>query len=142
MLGLVVASLLATAAGAPPDAMDPAVRAEENAVRVPSPALSPFLRDPEGWRREVGLGFHATNFWSKESSHYAFYSLGLAFRMSKGSWGPFLDVGAFVPLQARQDGRVYAASRVYGDRVGGDLLLGWQGRWYPTQKTELEIGPG
>ncbi len=143
MLGLFVASLLASAAAAQPrDAADAASAAGDAGVRLRAPELSPYVRDPGGWRREVGVGFHSTNFWSKESSHYAFYSLGVNFRISKGSWGPFLDVGAYVPLQARQDGRVYAASHVYGDRIGGDILLGWQRRWDLPPRAEVEFGPG
>src|SRR5512146_2350320 len=98
--------------------------------------------DPRGTRQEVGIALNATTFWSREASHYTFYSLGLAYLRSSGSWGPFIHASAFLPLQARQDGRIYAASNVYGRRIAGDLLFGWQRRWYPSSSAEAEFGPG
>ena len=103
---------------------------------------STWPSDPRGTRQEIGFALHTTTFWSREASHYTFYSLGLAYLRSSGSWGPFVHAAGFLPLQARQDGRVFAASGVYGRRIGGDLLVGWQKRWHPSSATEAELGPG
>ena len=144
MIGLVAAALLTSAVGA--QAVDPGARGDTGpgatVLGGPVAGESPWTRDPTGVRQELGVGLHATTFWSKESSHYTFYSLGIAYLVSNGSWGPFAHVTGFLPLQARQDGRVYAAGRVYGNRIGGDFLFGWQKRWYPSRNSELELGPG
>lgn len=99
-------------------------------------------RDPEGTRQELGLGLHSTTFWSRESSHYTFHSLALSYLRSTGSSGPYLHLAGFLPIQARQDGRVYYAGDVYGKRVGGDFLVGWQWRSNPLEGAEAEVGPG
>jgi len=61
---------------------------------------------------------------------------------SLGARGPFVHVFALVPLQARQDGSVYATGDYYRRRAGGDLLLGWQWRWSVHPDLEAEAGPG
>jgi hypothetical protein len=97
--------------------------------------------DHHGWRHAVGFGAHSTTFFSKEGSQYTFHSASLGYVASVGARGPFLHAFALLPLQARQDGHVYATSDFYRRRDGGDLLLGWQWRWL-VRCVEAEAGPG
>ncbi len=95
-----------------------------------------------GWRHGIGLGLHSTTFSSKEGSQYTFHSASLGYLGSFGTRGAFLQAFALVPLQARQDGRVYSTSNYYRRRSGGDLLFGYHWRWRPRTGVEVEAGPG
>lgn len=127
LLALALAGALEAAApaGAEPD--------------VPAEAPRP---DHRGWRHALGLGPHSTTFFSKEGSQYTFHSASLGYLGSLGASGVFLHAFALVPLQARQDGHVYATADYYRRREGGDLLLGWQWRWSVGSGLEAEAGPG
>ena len=88
--------------------------------RLPTPVMAgatssrpPGRRTPSGARREA----------SSPST-----PLALGYLVSVGASGPFLHLSWLIPLQARQDGRVYAVSSVYQNSGGIDLLLGWQWR--------------
>lgn len=94
-----------------------------------------------GWRHELTLGAHTTNFASSEGSHYAFHSAALGYAGSVGAVGPFLHLSALLPFQARQDGAQYATANYYRRRSGADLLVGAQKRW-TVRTAELEAGPG
>lgn len=95
----------------------------------------------DGWRHELDLGAHSVRFSSKEGSDYAFHSATLGYGGSVGVTGPFLHVALLVPLQASQDGAVYATTNYYRHREGGDLLAGVEHRWR-VGSAELEAGPG
>lgn len=99
-------------------------------------------QDHGGWRHALGLGPHSTTFFSEEGSQYTFHSGSLGYLGSLGARGAFLHAFALVPLQARQDGSVYATGDYYRRRAGGDLLLGWQWRWSVRRDLEAEAGPG
>jgi len=122
--------------------------ADEQASVVPAPAVVPAPPPSapprsDGWRQGFGVGWHGTTFWNRESSHYTFHSLALGYIASRGARnGLLLHVSALVPLQAREDGRVYATHEVYGTRFGTDLLIGRQWRWRPAPRVEWEAGPG
>jgi hypothetical protein len=113
-----------------------------------SPGTSPDLEDEErrpdhrGWRHAVGVGPHSTTFFSERGSQYTFHSGSLGYLGSLGARGVFLHAFALMPLQARQDGRVYSTANYYRRRAGGDLLLGWQWRWSVRRDLEAEAGPG
>jgi hypothetical protein len=94
-----------------------------------------------GWRHALELGGHSTRFSSKEGSDYTFNSASIGYAGSVGAVGAFLHVSALVPLQASQDGAVYATANYYRRREGGDLLVGPQRRW-ALGSAELEAGPG
>ena len=93
-------------------------------------------------RHALALGPHATTFFSEEGSQYTFFSGSVGYLGSLGARGPFVHVFALLPLQARQDGSVYATGDYYRRRAGGDLLLGWQWRWSVRHDLEAEAGPG
>lgn len=139
----------ALGASSPSGAMSPE-------VPVPGPLLPPgrVLAPPEppgesapppyghtGWRHELDLGAHSTTFSSKEGSRYQFHSATLGYAGSYGVTGPFLRIAFVAPLQASQDGTLYATANYYRHRYGGDLLLGVQHRW-TVRGAELEAGPG
>lgn len=111
------------------------------AVTVAAPTEAPGQDGLTGWRHELMLGAHTTNFASDEGSHYAFHSAALGYAGSVGALGPFLRVSALLPFQARQDGAVYATANYYRRRSGADLLVGGQKRW-TMRSAELEVGPG
>ncbi len=112
------------------------------AVTVASPSAdAPDFGGLTGWRHELMLGAHTTNFASSAGSHYAFHSAALGYAGSVGAVGPFLHVSALLPFQARQDGAVYATANYYRRRSGVDLLVGAQKRW-TLRTAELEVGPG
>ncbi len=96
----------------------------------------------DGSRHAIAFGPHATTFFSEEGSQYTFLSGSVGYIGSLGVRGPFVYLLALVPLQARQDGRVYATGDYYRRRAGGDLLLGWQWRWSVRTDLEAEAGPG
>jgi hypothetical protein len=133
---LLAAALLAQPADPTPDPEPPLAAA----VR-PLPPEDP-QKVLQGWRHGLGLGYQGTTFWSREGSHYTFHSAALSWLASHDRTGPMLHLSALLPLQAQQDGRVFAASAVYGSPWGADLVVGRQWRWKPTPRTEAEIGPG
>jgi hypothetical protein len=94
-----------------------------------------------GWRHAVALGPHSTTFFSDEGSQYTFHSGSLGYLGSLGARGAFLHLFLLMPLQARQDGHIYATANYYRRRSGGDLLLGpeWRGTF---RRAEAEAGPG
>jgi hypothetical protein len=142
MTGATALALAAALAAAP---LSPAPAAEPGvppAMRAEDAQPQSNGRDPEGTRQDVALALHSTTFWSKESSHYTFHSLALSYLRSSGASGPFMNLALFFPLQARQDGRVYYAGDIYGKRIGGDFLVGWQWRSQPLGTAEGELGPG
>jgi hypothetical protein len=110
------------------------------AASTTSTTAAPDPRD--GWRHEFSPAWEADVFWSKEGSHYTFHSLALGYLVSVGASGPFLHLSWLIPLQARQDGRIYAVSSVYQNSGGIDLLLGWQWRTTLSATLEVESGPG
>lgn len=114
-------------------------RADPRAVPHPA-SVEPFTART-GARNNLAVGWHATSFVSERGSHYVFHSAAIGYLGSFGARGPFVHATALLPLQARQDGRVYAAADYYGRRVGGDLLAGWQWRWR-LRDAEVEAGPG
>lgn len=116
--------------------------ATEPAPPAPAPAPVPALREHEGWRQDLGVGWHATTLWSNEGSHYTFHSFSLAYLASSGRTGLFVHASALLPLQARENGAVYEVSDYYRVRFGGDLLLGWHGRWGVGRDLEVDAGPG
>jgi hypothetical protein len=95
----------------------------------------------DGWRHDLDLGAHSTQFSSKEGSDYVFHSATIGYGGSVGVVGPFLRFAILAPLQARQDGAIYATANYYRHREGGDLLAGIQRRWN-VWSAELEAGPG
>ena len=131
--------LLALVLAAAVEAVAPsAARADgDRAPEAEEPA-----RAPGGWRHALGLGAHSTTFFSEEGSQYTFHSGSVGYLASLGARGAFLHLFLLVPLQARQDGRVYATGDYYRRRAGGDLLLGWQWRWPVRSDLEAEVGPG
>jgi hypothetical protein len=94
-----------------------------------------------GSRHALALGWHGTSFFSTRGSHYVFHSASVGYLGSFGKRGPFVHATALLPLQARQDGRVYATGDYYGPRSGADLLVGWQWR-LRVRGAEVEMGPG
>jgi hypothetical protein len=106
----------------------------------------PEAEDPleghRGSRHMLGLGPHSTTFFSEEGSQYTFHSGSLGYLGSFGRRGVFVHAFALLPLQARQDGHVYATGDYYRRRAGADLLLGWQWRWSVRGDLEAEAGPG
>lgn len=121
---------------------------ETAAPAAASPGTGPDLEaeerrpDHRGWRHAVGVGPHSTTFFSERGSQYTFHSGSLGYLGSLGARGVFLHAFALMPLQARQDGRVYSTANYYRRRAGGDLLLGWQWRWSVRRDLEAEAGPG
>jgi hypothetical protein len=107
----------------------------------PDAPAPPRPDDRAGWRHEAGLGGHSTTFSSKEGIAYTFHSISVGYLGSVGAFGGFLHLSWVLPLQARQDGAVYATSTYYRRRSGGDLLVGVQHRW-TVGTAELEAGPG
>ena len=97
--------------------------------------------DHSGWRHAVGLGAHSTTFFSREGSQYTFHSGSVGYLGSIGRRGAFVHAFLLLPLQARQDGHVYATSNYYSTRTGGDLLAGPEWRW-TVRGVEAEAGPG
>jgi hypothetical protein len=142
-LAAAVALLAVAAEAAADDATSPGDGAAQ--TRASRAEANPFRRDPfasrSGPRHVLALGWHGTSFFSTRGSHYVFHSAALGYLGSFGTRGPFVHATALLPLQARQDGRVYATGDFYGPRTGGDLLVGWQWRWR-VQGAELEAGPG
>ena len=150
---LLLAAALAVAApadaapadAAPADSAPPAPRGSPTAT---SPAGEPEIEisqpafDRHGWRHAIGLGAHSTTFFSKEGSQYTFHSGSLGYLASIGARGAFLHAFLLMPLQARQDGHVYATGNYYSTRSGGDLLTGPQWRWIWRGHIEAEAGPG
>jgi hypothetical protein len=130
----------AATAVAPPPEVAPGA-AQIAAPLEPPTELNVAPYGHTGWRHEVDLGAHSTAFSSKEGSHYAFHSATVGYAASYGITGPFLRFALLAPLQASQDGSVYATANYYRHRYGGDLLLGIQHRW-TVRSTELEAGPG
>jgi hypothetical protein len=111
------------------------------AVATLEPAAAPVPGGLSGWRHELTLGAHTTNFASREGSHYAFHSATLGYSGSVGATGAFVHAAALLPFQARQDGAIYATANYYRRRSGADLLVGPERRWR-TRSAELELGPG
>lgn len=101
-----------------------------------------FPGDHRGARHALGFGPHTITFFSEEGSQYTFHSGSLGYLGSSGARGVFVHAFALLPLQARQDGRVYATANYYRRRIGGDLLAGWQWRWTVHRDVEAEVGPG
>lgn len=131
---LFLAVVLATAPDAPQgDSVAPNVTVDEH---------EPGDGDHTGWRHAIGLGPHSTTFFSKEGSQYTFHSGSLGYLGSVGRRGAFAHAFLLMPLQARQDGNVYATVNYYRTRSGGDLLLGPQLRWTVRGTIEAEAGPG
>ncbi len=98
--------------------------------------------DHSGVHHDLSLGYDGSTFWSNEDSHYTFHSLALTYALSFGERGLFVQTAALLPLQGRQDGRVYAVSSYYGLRAGVDAMVGWQWRWTAPGGVEAEAGPG
>jgi hypothetical protein len=110
------------------------------AAGAADPARPP--EGPEGPRHLVTFGWEGTSFESREGSHYAFQSAALGWAGSWGPRGPFAQITALLPFQARQDGVVYTTRDYYDRRVGGDLLAGWQRRRALPYDAEGEAGAG
>jgi hypothetical protein len=125
---------VALAAAAPGVADGAAAEADDAPLEAPRPH--------SGWRHALGVGPHSTTFFSKEGSQYTFHSGGLGYLGSLGARGAFLHAFLLLPLQARQDGRVYATGDYYRRRTGGDLLAGPEWRWTWFGDVEVEAGPG
>jgi hypothetical protein len=106
------------------------------------PGTAKLAGDHRGARHALGFGPHATTFFSEEGSQYTFFSGSVGYLGSFGARGPFVHAFALLPLQARQDGSVYATADYYRRRAGGDLLVGWQWRWSLHRDVEAEAGPG
>ncbi len=146
--GLALALALATA---PPDAAPaPASAAPEAQPQMEpqAPQAPPEAEGPDeepvahdGWRHAIALGPHTTTFFSNEGSQYTFHSGSLGYLGSLGARGAFVHLFLLMPLQARQDGHIYATANYYSRRSGGDLLLGPQQRW-TFRGAEAEAGPG
>jgi hypothetical protein len=135
-------ALAASAAGEPMDAPGPEpepVQAGHDRPLEP-PAGPPLTLG--GWRQELGAGLHSTTFFSHEDHHYTFHSLSLGYESSWGRRGPFVHLTGLLPLQGREDGRVYALGPYYRSRYGGDLLTGFQWRWRAFEHVEAEAGAG
>ena len=65
----------------------------------------------------------------------------IGYLVSYGAIGAFGHAFLLLPLQARQDGHVYATGEYYRRRSGGDLLAGPELRW-TWRGIEAEAGPG
>jgi hypothetical protein len=132
---------------APPAPEPPSPVPTEVQPLPPEPGGTPLAEEPSvdrrgGWRHAIGLGAHSTTFTSKEGSQYTFYSGCIGYIGSVGVTGAFLHAFYLWPLQARQDGQVYATGAYYRQRQGADLLLGVEHRWAIRSGLELEAGPG
>ncbi len=119
-----------------PDDASAQVAGDERQPDVAQPAI-----DHHGWRHALALGAHSTSFVSKEGSQYTFHSASLGYLGSVGARGAFLHLFLIMPLQARQDGHVYATGNYYRTRSGGDLMTGPEWRW-TFRGAEAEAGPG
>ena len=108
---------------------------------VRQPDLSQAGIDHHGWRHALALGPHSTTFFSREGSQYTFYSASLGYLGSVGARGAFLHAFLLMPLQARQDGHVYATGDYYRTRSGADLMAGPEWR-FSFRGAEAEVGPG
>lgn len=131
-LALLAAAVLSTAAPPAPPAPDGEVARGAEA--------SP--RGHGGPRHALALGWHVLTLFSEEGSQYTFHSASVGWHGSWRARGPFVQLHAMLPLQARQDGRVYATGDYYHGRLGGSLLAGWQWRWTAFHRVEAEAGPG
>ncbi|WP_242354927.1 MULTISPECIES: hypothetical protein [unclassified Anaeromyxobacter] len=133
-----LALALAGALGAAAPGAAPAAEAAPGAGREADDPLGAH----DGSRHALAAGPHATTFFSEEGSQYTFLSGSVGYLGSLGVNGPFVHLFALLPLQARQDGRVYATGDYYRRRSGGDFLVGWQWRWSVRADLEAEAGPG
>ncbi len=158
-LALAVAAPGDSAAPGPADAPSPSPAVEGSpaaTVRAPPPddeaaaSIAPDVRQPDlsrpgmdhhGWRHALALGPHSTTFFSREGSQYTFHSASLGYLGSVGAFGAFLHAFLLMPLQARQDGHVYATGNYYRTRSGGDLMTGPEWR-FSFRGAEAEVGPG
>ncbi|HEX9050242.1 MAG TPA: hypothetical protein VF841_06875 [Anaeromyxobacter sp.] len=135
------------AAETPPDrtspvATSPAAAADADAAAPePEPEPEQTVGSHLGWRHAIGLGPHSTTFFSKEGSQYTFHSGSVGYLVSRGARGAFAQLFLLWPLQARQDGHIYATANYYRRRSGGDLLFGPEWRW-TYRGAEAEAGPG
>ena len=139
MLPLALAAVLLAAPGG--DGAPTGAGAERTSGE-PSSAWQQERLDLHGWRRDAWTGLHTETFWSRAGSHYTVHSLGVGVLSSWGGRGLFLHLTGLLPLQARQDGRVYAVNDFYRLHYGGDLLTGYQWRWCATRAVEAEAGGG
>jgi hypothetical protein len=137
---VIVPALLALALSGAPEPGPEAVPAAPPAADEGAPA-APVAGGHRGGRHALGLGLHATTFFSEEGSQYTFHSASVGYVGSRGARGPYVHAFALLPLQARQDGRVYATGDYYRLRAGADVLVGWQWRW-SVRGAEAEAGPG
>jgi hypothetical protein len=127
-------------------AVPPAVPGDSPAVGAVAPGPGDVERpdlsrpgiDHHGWRHALALGPHSTTFLSQEGSQYTFHSASLGYLGSVGEVGAFLHG---IPLQARQDGHVYATGDYYRTRSGLDLMTGPEWR-FSFRGAEAEVGPG
>ncbi len=145
---LLALALGAEGAAVPAATPTPAPTATPGPTPPPTaPADDELEPEPEpgsahsGWRHALALGPHSTTFFSKEGSQYTFHSASLGYLGSVGARGAFLHAFLLLPVQARQDGHVYATANYYRRRSGGDVLLGAQLRW-SVRGAEAEAGPG
>ncbi len=159
-LALAVSAPVDTAAPGPADAPQPGAGPAEaspaGSAHVPAPlAEEPTstpadVRPPDvsqpgidhhGWRHALALGLHSNTFFSNEGSQYTFHSATLGYLGSVGEIGGFLHAFLLMPLQARQDGRVYATGNYYRTRSGADLMTGPEWR-LGFRGAEAEVGAG
>jgi hypothetical protein len=131
----------ASADGPPtPERLPPTDAPADASPDAPAPRRS--HESHAGGRHALALGWHGTTFFSEAGSQYTFHSASLGYLGSFGRRGLFVHAVGLVPLQARQDGHVYATADYYRRRAGADLLLGWQWRWTAFRGVEAEAGPG
>ncbi len=116
---------------------EPAAPSPE-AAAGPSPARGPL----DGWRHGLSAAWDVQALWSKAGSHYTFQSVAASYVFSTARSGVFVHLNVLFPLQARQDGNVYAVGDYYKPALGLDLLAGWEWRLAPAKGLELELGPG
>jgi hypothetical protein len=156
LLALAVVAGVGEAAAAQPDSSSPGAQVEPGPPAPEPPGLEPLPPEPSGtppageasvdrrggWRHALGLGAHATTFFSREGSQYTFYSGSIGYLGSVGVTGAFLNAFFLLPFQARQDGGVFATGAYYRERRGAEILLGAEHRWAIQPGLEIEAGPG
>ncbi|HVO18720.1 MAG TPA: hypothetical protein VMU15_05655 [Anaeromyxobacter sp.] len=135
-------SLAVSAAGDPRAASEPEREPAQAPIEAPEAIPTSAPLPLGGWRQDLALGLHSTTFWSHAGNQYTFHSLSLGYMNSWGRNGPFLHTTGLLPLQGREDGRVYALGPYYRLRYGGDVLTGYQWRWRAWESVEAEAGAG
>ncbi len=126
-------------------AADPPPRAEAPSAEPPTATTAPLpaaRRSIDGWRHALSVAWVGNTFWTTQDSHYTFHSLAVGYAMSTAASGVFLHLNVLFPLQARQDGNVYAVTDYYRNSLGLDALVGWEWRWELPLDMEIEAGPG